>query len=78
MYTSYSKLSKNLKNSIKIKVGHDVLALYRSKTNILIVLICNLKTTWPSTKILSPFLSSLNNFFYKMHYLFFKKVIDYF
>ena len=62
MYASYSKLSKELKISIKIKVGQAVLVLLIQKeNNILTVLICNLKTAWP-TKISMPFLSSLNNF----------------
>ena len=60
IYTSYSKLSKELKNNIKIKVGQAVLELLIQKQN-LTVLICNLKTTWP-TKISMQFLSSLNNF----------------
>ena len=59
-YASYSKLSKELKNYTEIKVGQAVLELW-SKTNILAVLIYNLKTAWP-TKISMPFLSSLNNF----------------
>ena len=72
IYASYSKLSKELKNSIKIKVrqaGFELLI----QTNILTVLICNLKTAWP-TKISVPFLSSLNDF-YKMHTPFFKKLL---
>ena len=42
IYASYSKLSKELINSIKIKVGQAVLELL-IKNNILTVLICNLK-----------------------------------
>ena len=60
IYASYTKLSKEPKNSIKIKVGQGILS-YWSKTNILTVLIYNLKTAWP-IKISMPFLSSLNNF----------------
>ena len=59
-YASYSKLSKELKNSNKIlKVGQAVIELL-IQINIFIVLIQNLKTAWP-TKISMPFLSSLNN-----------------
>ena len=59
-HASYSKLSKELKNSIKIKVSQAVLELL-IQNNILTVLIYNLKTSWP-TKIAMPFLSFLNNF----------------
>ena len=62
IYASYSKVSKELRNSIKIKVGQRFLS-YWSKHNILTVLICNLKTAGP-TKISVPFLSSLNIFFF--------------
>ena len=58
-YASYSKLSKELKNSDKIKVGQAVIELL-IQINIFIVLIQNLKTAWP-TKISMPFLSPLNN-----------------
>ena len=54
IYASYSKLSKELKNSIKFQVGQVVLEL-----NILTVLIHNLETAWP-TIISMPFLSSLD------------------
>ena len=57
---SYSKLSKELKNSIKIKVGQLVLELL-IQTIIFTVLIYNLKTAWPD-KISMSFLNSLNNF----------------
>ena len=60
------------KKSIKIKVGQAVLEFLLQKQH-LAVLICNLKTAWP-TKISMPFLSSLNNF-YKMHNLFFKRLL---
>ena len=60
MYASYSKFSKELKNSIKIKLGQAVLELFIQKTFWKNVLIYNLKTAWP-TKISMPFLSSLNN-----------------
>ena len=63
MYESYSKLSKELKNSIKIKLGKAVFELL-IHNSILTVLICNLKTDWP-TKISMAFLSSLNNSYIK-------------
>ena len=69
---SYNELSKELKNSIKIKVKRFL--SYWSKNNILIVLICNLKSAWP-TKISMPFKKSLNNFC-NMH-IFFQKVVYY-
>ena len=75
IYASYRKLSKELKNSIKIKVGQAILELW-IKTNILTVLICNLRTTWP-TKIPMPFLSSLNNFVQGSQCtIYFQKVVD--
>ena len=55
-YTSYSKLSKELKNGIKM--AKQFLS-YLSNI-ILTALIHNLKTVWP-TKISMPFLSSLEN-----------------
>ena len=55
----YSKLSKELKISIKIEVGQAVLI---DQNNILTVLIHNLKTAWP-TRISMPFLSSFDNLF---------------
>ena len=60
MYTSYSKLSKKLKNSVKIKVGQAAPELLIQKQH-LTVLIYNLKSPWP-TKISMPFLSSLSIF----------------
>ena len=57
IYASYSKLSKELKNSIKIKVGQAIFELLIQKQHIY-----NLKTACP-IKISMPFLSSLNNFF---------------
>ena len=61
VYESYSKLSKELKSSIKIKVGQSVLELIViDQSNILTVLIYNLKTTWP-TKLSTSMLSSLGN-----------------
>ena len=63
VYASYSKLSKELKNSIKIKVAQAVLELLIQNEHFdcFVFLIYNLKTAWP-TKISMPFLSSLNNF----------------
>ena len=58
---TYSKLYKELKNSIKIKVGQRVLELLIQKQHFDCFLIYNIKITWP-TKISMPFLSSLNNF----------------
>ena len=60
IYASYSKLSKELKNSMKIKVGQAVFELLIQNEH-LAVLIYNLKTTWP-TKTSMSFLSSLNKF----------------
>ena len=60
IYESYSNLSKELKNSIKIKVGQAVLESLIQNQHFG-CLIYNLKTAWP-TKIPMPFLSSLNNF----------------
>ena len=54
MYASYSKLSKEFKNSIEIKIGQAVLEFLIQNQNFT-VLICNLKTAWP-TKISMPFL----------------------
>ena len=45
-----------------------------SFAQILAVLICNLKTAWP-TKVSLLFLSSLNNLLIKMHMLFFTKML---
>ena len=72
IYVSYSKFSKELKSSIKIKVSQVALELL-IQTNSLTVLIYNLKTAWP-TKISLPCLSSLNNF-YRMQTFFFKLLI---
>ena len=72
MYASYSKLSKELKNIIKIEEGQVLLELL-IQTNILTVLIYNLKTAW-STNISMPFWNPWT-IFYKMHNLFFKKLI---
>ena len=61
MYESHSKFSKELKNSMKIKVGQALSGSWVIEPkNILTVLIYNLKSDWP-TKISIPFLSSLNN-----------------
>ena len=68
-------LSKELRNSTKIKVGQAVLELL-VQNNISAVLIYNLKTTWP-TNISMPFMSSLNNLLQDA-YLIFHKVVDYF
>ena len=57
IYASYSKLSKELKNNIKIKVGQAVLDLLIHKQHFDYYL----KTAWP-TKISVSFLSSLSNF----------------
>ena len=59
-YASYSKLSKELKNSIKIWVGQAVLDQVIDPNIIFTLLIYNFKTTW-STKISMPFLSSFDN-----------------
>ena len=57
-----SKLSKELKNSIKVKVGQAVLELLIQKQHFdCFDLGLNLKTAWP-IQISAPFLSSLNNF----------------
>ena len=72
IYASYSKLSKELKNNIRIKVGQVVLELL-IQNNILTVLIYNLKTAW-ATEISETFLSFLNNF-HKVNMIFFKKVL---
>ena len=53
---AYSKVSKELKNGSKIKVGQAVLELNKN-----IILIHNLKTVRP-TKIVMLFLSSFDNF----------------
>ena len=53
-------MSKEIKNSIKIKVGQAVLELLIQKQHF-DCLIYNLKTAWPA-KIPMPFLISLNNF----------------
>ena len=45
MYAAYSKLSKELKNDIKIKVGQAVLS-YWSKNIVFDFLIHNLRTAW--------------------------------
>ena len=47
IYASYSKLSKDLKSNIKIKVGQAVLESL-IQNNILTVLINNLNTVWPT------------------------------
>ena len=73
IYTSYSKLSKELKNSIKIQVGRTVLELL-IQTTFLTVLIHNLKTVW-STKISMPFLSFFDNLLLDA-YIIFQKSVD--
>ena len=67
IYAAYGKLSKELKNGI---ISFWVIDQYI----ILTVLVHNLKTAWP-TKFSMSFLSSLDNFFYKMHISFFIKVL---
>ena len=59
IYASYSKLSKELKNSIKI-LSRQSGSWVIDQNNILTVLIHGLKMTW-SAKISMPFLSSLDN-----------------
>ena len=61
MYASYSKLSKELKNSIKIMVGQAVLELLIQNQHFDCFDLYNSITVWP-TKISMPFLSSLNIF----------------
>ena len=56
---SSSKLYEKLKNSIEISVDQAVLELL-IKNNSLVILINNLRTTWP-TNILKPFLSFSDN-----------------
>ena len=71
IYASHSKFSKELKNSIKIKVGQAVLKLLIPTTFWLFW--SNWKTAWP-TKIQIPFFSFLNKWL-QHAYVTFKKVL---
>ena len=73
IYASYSKLSKKLKNSTKIKVGQAILELLIQEQHF-DCFDLSFKNAWPN-KISMPFLSSLNIFFYTMHNSFFKKLL---
>ena len=64
IYASYSKLSKEFKNSLKIYIGRSRGCWLIDLNNILTIFIHNFKTVWP-TKISMPI-------YYKMHMLFFK------
>ena len=70
IYASYSKFSKELKNSIKIK-DRPSRSWVIDTNNILTVLIYNLKIAWP-TNISMPFWVPWT-IYYQMHMLFFKK-----
>ena len=73
-YASYSNLSKELKNSIKIKVGKAVLELLIQKQHFDCFDLYNLKTAWP-TKILMPFFQFLEQNLIRCLIYFLKKFI---
>ena len=73
VYTSYSKLSKKLKNDIKISRPSSSWVF--DQNNTLIVLIQNLKTACP-TQMPIPFLGYLDNLLYDACMLHFQKNID--
>ena len=73
IYASYSKLSKELKNSIKIKIGQAG-SWVIDPNNILTVLIFNLKLIG-QLKFQWPILSSLNNLLWDAYFFFPKKVL---
>ena len=73
IYTSYCKLSKKLKNSIKIQIGQLVLDLL-IQTPFWLFWSITLKIIWP-TKMSMAFLNFLDNLLSDAYIFFFKRVL---